>query len=182
MAKNIKFGRLVNNVLEYADNPLEDNGQMIINPSREVYLRHGFKEIIKSYPQHREGYHFVHDGFTETSTQIIFKFKYVENAPVDPPPEPEEPEEQDTVRIFSKLYLKITLMKMGYWDKVVYWMQNNEIDLGGGVKLNCLEAFETAITLSDKFEGFSTIVKAIQNYLEVSDEVVEAILRNSLTD
>ena len=179
MAINTKYGKLVDGVIQFAENPVIIDGKVIANPPSGIYFHFGFKEIVNHMPKDKEGYHIEENGFDEFQTRIIIKWKYVENEEGKEYPDPRE--KYQPPRIFSKLYLKITLMKMGLWDRVMYWMENNEIDLGGGVKLSCLEAFETAVTLSDKFEQFPLILKAIQNYLEVSDEVVEQILANSET-
>ena len=179
MAINTKYGKLVEGVLQYAETPVYIDGKLIVNPTAGTYLKLGFKEIINHIPPNKDGFHLVEDGLMDTPVRLIKKWKYEENEEGREYPDPHD--DLKPPRVFSKLYLKITLMKMGLWDRVEYWMENNEIDLGGGVKLRCLEAFETAVTLSDKFEQFPLILKAIQNYLEVSDEVVEQILANAET-
>lgn len=176
MVKDSKHGKIVNGKIEYATIPLVVDGNIVsYRPTNGICLRYGFKEIIDNVPPKKEGLKAVLNGFRETNTQIIIQYKYVgDSGEPTPPPQP--------VRVFSKLYLQIILTKLGYWDKVLEWMKRTEINLDHNTKMNCFDAFNVAVTLSDKFAGFSQIVKAIQTYLGVSDEVVEFVLTNSLAD
>ena len=171
-----QHGKIKDGQIEYATIPLTVDGKIVsYHPTLGVYLRYGFKEIIDNIPPKEPGYKIVNDYLDENETQIIVRYKYVpDNGDPEPPPQP--------VRVFSKLYLQIILTKLGYWDRVLTWMKNTEINLDPNTKMNCFDAFNVAVTLSDKFEGFSTIVKAVQNYLGVSDDVVEFVLANSLVE
>ena len=57
--RNINYGKIVDEQLEYANNPLWIDDKMIANPTAEIYIQHGYKPIKHSEPQQKEGYYFT---------------------------------------------------------------------------------------------------------------------------
>ncbi len=62
------YGKLENDTLIYAPNPIIDNGNRIFNPSHKLLLERGYKPIIiAEYPQ--DGKHYK-QSYEETETEI----------------------------------------------------------------------------------------------------------------
>ncbi len=99
-----KHGKIVNSVLIYAELPLKVGGKLIFNPTDEIFLLYGWKKIIDNPPTSKRGYHVEQDGFDETETQIIIKYKQVEDS-VHP------------VRTFRRSYIAQWIREKGYWNE-----------------------------------------------------------------
>lgn len=62
------YGKLENNILIYAPNPIVKNGKRIFNPSHNLLLEYGYKPIIiAKHPQ--DGRHYK-QLYEETETEI----------------------------------------------------------------------------------------------------------------
>ena len=70
----MKYGKLNNNVLEFAPSLIQKDGNDIFTTDPTEY---GYKQIISSPPVEKEGYDIIQDGYEETENSIIEKWKYL---------------------------------------------------------------------------------------------------------
>ena len=71
------FGKLSDGVLQNAPYPLCEDGRKIFTSDKDVYLSHGWKEIVPS-PCPDDGKEYTL-AFEETDTQIRYIWREVEN-------------------------------------------------------------------------------------------------------
>ena len=67
---NIRYGKLINNRLEYANNPLWKGKVMIANPTKEQYLEQGYKPVRYIDLEYEEGKYYK-EVFNETEDEIV---------------------------------------------------------------------------------------------------------------
>ena len=70
-----KFGKLNDQIITYFRNPLRVDGKDIFTNDPELLLQYGWKEVIFTNPEEREGYYPV-SHWEETDTQIIQTWTY----------------------------------------------------------------------------------------------------------
>lgn len=71
----MKYGKLENNRIIYAKLPLKINGKDVFTTDAEIFLSQGYKEIVNTTPEQREGYYPV-GRWEETELQIIREWDY----------------------------------------------------------------------------------------------------------
>ena len=67
---NRKFGKIVDGKLQYAANPIRTDGEMIANPTDEMYAEYGYKPITYTDTPVREGYYYT-PFYTEREDDIL---------------------------------------------------------------------------------------------------------------
>lgn len=72
-----KFGKInFFGNLELANNIIQTNEKIIVNPTEEEYLANGYKKIIKEkYLDPKEGFN-IAKRFNETDSEIIITYEY----------------------------------------------------------------------------------------------------------
>ena len=147
MAVDIEHGRLENGVLKYAELPLHGEGTIIFNPTDEIYLSHGLKRVIDVEPVPGEGFHVEENGFDESETQIVVKYKIVED-----PPGP---------HTYRRSYIAQWLREKGFWaqfktllaqseDLEFMWETCTEFDSDHPMWDGALQGVREAFSLTDE--------------------------------
>lgn len=90
----MKFGKLDNGRLIRFRNPLRTDGKDIFTNDPVLLLRYGWKEIVYTEPEEREGFYPVRN-WDETDTQIIETWTYE--------PIPDEPTSEDYEAALTEL-------------------------------------------------------------------------------
>lgn len=73
---NKNFGKLINNKLQYAPNPLAKGSIIISNPSKSEYMARGFLPVLAEEKPIKEGSVFT-PYFVETENAIVKKWKEI---------------------------------------------------------------------------------------------------------
>ena len=163
----IRYGKIENGILKYAENSRVIDGKYYASLPRSMHLKLGEK-VVENRPAPknppREGYHWERDGWHETAIAFVPKWKAVKDAA--PPP-----------RTFSKLKLYAALANAGLWDDLKQWLEHQTVE---GV--NAWTAYDQANELTDGHPMFKQWFAAAKAALGVSDEAAEAILAASVAE
>lgn len=90
----MKFGKLENDNLTIFRPPLVADGKHISTNDPVLLLQYGWKEVVYTNPEEREGYYPI-SHWEETETQIIEAWDYE--------PTPDEPTSEDYEAALSEL-------------------------------------------------------------------------------
>ena len=156
------YYKLENNTLKKCGSVEKIDGRYVTNPTAEQYASIGaYPRSDESFapPKCDEGYHAVADGYEVRDGKWTRKWR-IEEVPPPPP------------RVFSKIYLKIAIARLGKLEALESWLASVEIEPG----YSALAAWNDAQNISEDFEGFAEILGKVKEALGVSDEEVEAIL------
>ena len=157
---NRNYGKLVGGEVEYAPAKItKDDGTVVSNPSAETYLAAGWKRIVDEPPKAEDGCTVEVSGWEETADSIVRIYKQV---PDETPPE--------KPRVFSKLKLVAALKAADKWVLVKTWIEER----------GWWDYYLAAQNFREDNEMFSNAVAAIKEYARMSDEDVEAILKNCI--
>ena len=157
---NRNYGKLVAGEVEFAPAKItKDDGTVVMSPSAETYLAAGWKRIVDDPPEAQEGCSVEVSGWDETADSIVRIYKQV---PVEP--SPAKP------RVFSKLKLVSALKAADKWVLVKTWIEERGL----------WDYYLAAQNFREDNEMFSNAVVAIKEYARMSDEDVEAILKNCI--
>lgn len=150
---NRKYGKLVDGTMEYAPSQISDQGAIIVNPSRETYLRAGYKKVIEGAaddPPEGEEWKLV--GWHETAEAYIAEYESVPR--VIPP------------RTFSKLKIVAALTQRGSWLAVRDWL----------TETGYYDLFLAAQNFSEGYPAFDDGLAAAKARFGWDDATVEGIL------
>ena len=182
---NTEYGRLVDGKIVYAPQTLGTEGVVKMNPSEESYLAAGWKKVVEDPPQANEGCTVEPSGWTETETTLVRTYKQV--------PKPAAPEAEGGgsggtgggrdsdmpsapapvgKRTFSKLKLVAALKAADKWVLVKTWLEEKSY----------YDYYLAAQNFAEDNELFAEGKAAIQRYLNMSDEDIEAILSQCVAD
>ena len=157
---NRNYGKLVAGEVEYAPAKItKDDGTIISNPSAETYLAAGWKRIVDEPPAAEPGHTVEVSGWDETADSIVRIYKQV---PDEPTP--------GKARVFSKLKLVAALKEADKWVLVKTWIEERGL----------WDYYLAAQNFREDNEMFSDALAAIKAYARMSDEDVEAILKNCI--
>ena len=157
---NRNYGKLVAGEVEYAPAKItKDDGTVISNPSAETYLAAGWKHIMDEPPAAEPGHTVEVSGWDETADSIVRIYKQVPD---------ETPGAK--ARVFSKLKLVAALKEADKWVLVKTWIEERGL----------WDYYLAAQNFREDNEMFSNAVAAIKEYARMSDEDVEAILKNCI--
>ena len=157
---NRNYGKLVAGEVEYAPAKItKDDGTVVMSPSAETYLADGWKRIVDERPAPEEGCTVEVSGWDETVDSIVRVYKQVPS---------ETPEAKP--RVFSKLKLVAALKEADKWVLVKTWIEERGL----------WDYYLAAQNFREDNEMFANAVAAIKEYARMSDEDVEAILKNCI--
>ena len=177
---NTKYGKLVDGEVVYAPPTLDTEDGKKMNPSEASYLAAGWKKVTDEPPAPEEGCTVEPSTWTETDTTLVRVYKQV---PM-PAPQPQDgtgggrdgdmPSEPAPVgkRIFSKLKLVAALKAADKWVLVKTWLEEKAY----------YDYYLAAQNFAEDNELFLEGKAAIQRYLNMSDEDIEAILSQCVAD
>ena len=173
-----KYGKLVEGEIVYAPASLDTENGKLMNPSAASYLAAGWKKVVEEPPAPEEGMTVDVSGWTETETTLVRTYKQI---PIPPQPEAEgggqggdTPPAPAPVgkRIFSKLKLVAALKAADKWVLVKTWLEEKAY-------------YDYYLAAQNFAEGNALFLEgkaAIQRYLNMSDEDIEAILSQCVAD
>lgn len=178
---NVKYARLADGKAVYAPNALETEEGVVVNPSEETYLAHGWKRVVDEPPEPQEGCAVQESGWEEGEATLTRTYKQV-TAPV-PPPDPGGDGGEGGAgggrnvdmspvpapagkRVFSKLRLVAALKAAGLWVLTKTWIEENGL----------YDHYLAAQNLAEDNEWFLQGRSAIQPLARITDERVEEIL------
>ena len=168
---NTNYGKLVDGQIVYAPPTLDTEDGKKMNPSEASYLAAGWKKVVDEPPAPENGCTVEPSAWNETDTTLTRVYKQI--------PMPAAPEAQGGQggtgggrdsdmpsaaapvgkRIFSKLKLVAALKAADKWVLVKTWLEEKAYN-----------------------ELFAEGKAAIQRYLNLSDEDIEAILSQCVAD
>ena len=173
-----KYGKLVEGEIVYAPASLDTENGKLMNPSAASYLAAGWKKVVEEPPEPEEGMTVDVSGWTETETTLVRTYKQI---PIPPQPEAEgggqggdTPPAPAPVgkRIFSKLKLVAALKAADKWVLVKTWLEEKAY----------YDYYLAAQNFAEDNALFLEGKAAIQRYLNMSDEDIEAILSQCVAD
>ena len=173
-----KYGKLVEGEIVYAPASLDTENGKLMNPSAASYLAAGWKKVVEEPPEPEEGMTVDVSGWTETETTLVRTYKQI---PIPPQPEAEgggqggdTPPAPAPVgkRIFSKLKLVAALKTADKWVLVKTWLEEKAY----------YDYYLAAQIFAEDNALFLEGKAAIQRYLNMSDEDIEAILSQCVAD
>ena len=173
-----KYGKLVEGEIVYAPASLDTENGKLMNPSAASYLAAGWKKVVEEPPEPEEGMTVEVSGWTETETTLVRTYKQI---PIPPQPEAEgggqggdTPPAPAPVgkRIFSKLKLVAALKAADKWVLVKTWLEEKAY----------YDYYLAAQNFAEDNALFLEGKAAIQRYLNMSDEDIEAILSQCVAD
>ena len=157
---NRNYGKLVAGEVEFAPAKItKDDGTVVMSPSAETYLAAGWKRIVDEPPKAEDGCTVEVSGWNETADSIVRVYKQVPSG---------TPETK--ARVFSKLKLVAALKESDKWVLVKTWIEERGL----------WDYYLAAQNFREDNEMFSNAVAAIKEYARMSDEDVEAILKNCI--
>ena len=179
-----KYGKLVEGEIVYAPASLDTENGKLMNPSAASYLAAGWKKVVEEPPEPEEGMTVDVSGWTETETTLVRTYKQV--------PRPAAPEAEGGQgvagggsdgdmpsapapvgkRIFSKLKLVAALKAADKWVLVKTWLEEKAY----------YDYYLAAQNFAEDNALFLEGKAAIQRYLNMSDEDIEAILSQCVAD
>ena len=180
-----KYGKLVGGEIEYAPASLDTGSGKLMNPTEASYFAAGWKKVVEEPPAPEEGMTVEVSGWTETETSLTRTYKQV---PKPAAPEAEGGGQGGTgggrdsdmpsapapvgKRIFSKLKLVAALKAADKWVLVKTWREEKAY----------YDYYLAAQNFAEDNELFLEGKAAIQRYLNMSDEEIEAILSQCVAD
>ena len=173
-----KYGKLVEGEIVYAPASLDTENGKLMNPSAASYLAAGWKKVVEEPPEPEEGMTVDVSGWTETETTLVRTYKQI---PIPPQPEAEgggqggdTPPAPAPVgkRIFCKLKLVAALKAADKWVLVKTWLEEKAY----------YDYYLAAQNFAEDNALFLEGKAAIQRYLNMSDEDIEAILSQCVAD
>ena len=157
---NRNYGKMVAGEVEYAPAKItKDDGTVIMSPSAETYLAAGWKRIVDERPAPDEGCTVEVSGWDETDDVLTRVYKQV---PAETP--------ETMPRVFSKLKLVAALKEADKWVLVKTWIEERGL----------WDYYLAAQNFREDNAMFSDALAAIKAYARMSDEDVEAILKNCI--
>ena len=173
-----KYGKLVEGEIVYAPASLDTENGKLMNPSAASYLAAGWKKVVEKPPAPEEGMTVEVSGWSETETALVRTYKQI---PIPPQPEAggggqggDTPPAPAPVgkRIFSKLKVVAALKAADKWVLVKTWLEEKAY----------YDYYLAAQNFAEDNALFLEGKAAIQRYLNMSDEDIEAILSQCVAD
>ena len=158
---NAKFGKLVDQRIEYAPSSIETDGEIKINPSEESYLSSGWKRVVDEMPTPQPGNRIEFSRWEESETAITAVYKEVRG-----------PGAKNGVRVFSKLKVVAALKETDKWVLVKTWIEEK----------GYYDYYLAAQDFAEDNELFVAALAAIKAYARFTDEEVEALLSRCVID
>jgi len=154
-----QHGKNKDGKIEYATIPLMVDGKIVSHhPTRGVYLRYGFKDIIDNVPPKEPGYKIIIEGLEENDFQIIVRYKYM---PDDGEPGPE-------VHTYRRSYIAQWIRQNGKWDEFTALLEQSD-DLGF--------MWDTSTEFDSNHPMWNQALADVKLALELSDAQIENMLR-----
>ena len=152
-----KYGKLLkkDNTVKYAPISLKIDGITFLNPSKELYLKDGWKEIVDNPPSKR-GYNAIAKGWAEKTDTIERVYELVRNAPIP----------KRKVFRYSKMRCIEELMRIDRWDVVKSWIEENGL----------MDLFLAAQEFSSDNQRFIEGKKVLVEMLGISRKDLENML------
>ena len=184
---NTKYGKLTDGQIVYAPKSLDTDAGKLMKPAEASYLAAGWKKVVDERPSTQDGFMSVESGWTETDTTLTRVYKQIAMPAPDTPSgdgggdNPSRgPGGEDTSpappplgkRIFSKLKLVAALKAADKWVLVKTWLEEKAY----------YDYYLAAQIFAEDNALFLEGKAAIQRYLNMSDEDIEAILSQCVAD
>ena len=172
---NTKYGKLVDGQIVYAPNTLDTEDGKKMNPSEASYLAAGWKKVVDEPPAPEDGCTVEVSGWTEGADTLTKVYKQVAMpAPQGGGQGGDTPPASTPVgkRTFSKLKLVAALKAADKWVLVKTWLEEKAY----------YDYYLAAQNFAEDNELFLEGKAAIQRYLNMSDEDIEAILSQCVAD
>lgn len=161
---NRKYGKVTDNVMEYAPKFIVVGDGVIINPSAAEYKAHGeWLPNEETEPTPEEGYHVSSWVWDTDGEKNYKKYSY-------------EKDEEPHDRVFSKLKLEMVLFNMGLLDRLDAFVDSQTIPNELGQMMPLRRAYNTANEFSEDNQYFSEYFGYAKEALGVDDETAKAIL------
>lgn len=164
---NRKFGRLVENKIEYAPSTLKIGNIFYSSPTDDQYLQMKYKFIVDNVLGQKDGFSIAFKGYAQDEQHIYINYEYIE---IETP-------EQESFQI-SKLYLRIALMKLGIWDQIVEYMKSTKIMISEDQWINMYDAWNDALVIDTGSELFKPYLSNMKEVFKdfISPEQVDELL------
>ena len=159
---NLKYGKIIDGVFSYAPNKVVLDHREIYNPNEETLLKCDYLPIVDERPV-KEGFYYVPTGWKEIDGKLIRQY--------------EERAVQKTPVIYSKLKIYTVLTQYGYWDKLVEWLNTQEVN-----GINAYTAFSLAVELNDSNPLFENMLQNAVTALGADEETTKSILAACVAD
>lgn len=159
---NLKYGKLVDGNFTYAPDKVVLDHREIYNPSEDTLLKLDYLPLVDERPT-KEGCYYVATGWQEIDGQLVRQYEEKET--------PKQPV------IYSKLKIYAVLSQYGYWDKLVEWLNTQEVN-----GLNAYTAFTLAVELNDSNPLFNNMLASAIAALGADEETAKAILAACVAD
>ena len=159
---NLKYGKIIDGVFSYAPNKVVLDHREIYNPNEETLLKCDYLPIVDERPV-KEGFYYVPTGWKEIDGKLIRQY--------------EERAVQKTSVIYSKLKIYTVLTQYGYWDKLVEWLNTQEVN-----GINAYTAFSLAVELNDSNPLFENMLQNAVTALGADEETTKSILAACVAD
>lgn len=159
---NLKYGKIIDGVFSYAPNKVVLDHREIYNPNEETLLKCDYLPIVDERPV-KEGFYYVPTGWREIDGKLIRQY--------------EERVVQKTPVIYSKLKIYTVLTQYGYWDKLVEWLNTQEVN-----GINAYTAFSLAVELNDSNPLFENMLQNAVTALGADEETTKSILAACVAD
>lgn len=92
----MRYAKLIDGALQYAPNPIRVDGRDIFTTDPTLY---GYKPVVRPDPPEQEGYYAIPNGWEETETELIQKWRL---EPV-PTPEPSDLDRIEAQALYTAL-------------------------------------------------------------------------------
>lgn len=157
---NTKYGKLINGRIQYAPKTLDTKDGVKMNPTKASYFAEGWKKIVDVKPTAEAGYRVEISGWLEAEETLTCVYKIVAGDSSAGP------------RIFSKLKLVAALKAANKWVLVKTWLEEKAY----------YDYYLAAQNFSEDNDLFREGKAALQEYVGMTDEEIEAILSKCIAD
>lgn len=151
----MRYGKVVNGKVVYADAKLVLNGRVYYTRNKKLLLKKGYMPVNETPPTTDAEHYAEIVGVKEEKDQIVFLYEIRE---VKKPP-----------RRFSKLQTILVLSQMGLWEAVREWIQKSGLN----------DVYLATTDFSEDNAYFEHALHSLKEELHLTDAQVESILASA---